>query len=121
MIITDIHGENIKIGKSSITVKGDNGKTKGIVTNCKAFSAMSPANKMQLRKAGIPLDESKNCIIQNGDIYYLFDLRLENWIKQQKYPEAFTRELAITAERRRKASEIIRDKKGITVIECVIE
>lgn len=28
MIITDIHGENVKIGKSSITVKGDNGKQK---------------------------------------------------------------------------------------------
>lgn len=45
MIITDINGENVKIGKSSITVKDNNGKTKGVVTNCKAFSAMSPADK----------------------------------------------------------------------------
>lgn len=120
MIITDIHGENIKIGKSSITVKDSNGKTKGVITNCKAFSAMSPTDKMQLKKSGIPLDESRNCIIQNGDIYYLLDLRLENWIKQQKYPETFTRELAITAERRRAAGEIMKNK-GITIIECVIE
>lgn len=120
MIITDINGEIIKIGKSSITVKGDNGKTKGIVTNCRTFSAMSPTDKMQLRKSGIPLDEARNCIIQNGNIYYLLNLHLENWIKQQKYPEAFIRELAITAERRRKAGEIIKNK-GITVIECVIE
>ena len=120
MIITDINGENIKIGKTSITVKDDNGKIKGVITNCKAFSAMSPTDKMQLRKSGIPLDESRNCIIQDGDIYYLLDLRLENWINQQKHPEAFTRELAITAERRRTASEIMKNK-GITVIECVIE
>lgn len=119
MIITDIHGENVKIGKSSITVKGDNGKTKGIVTNCKAFSAMSPADKMQLRKTGISLDESRNCIIQNGDIYYLYNKRLVSWINQQKHPEAFTRELAIV-ERLRNTVEAMQNN-GITVIECVIE
>jgi hypothetical protein len=119
MIITDIHGENVKIGKSSITVKGDNGKTKGIVTNCKAFSAMSPADKMQLRKAGISLDESRNCIIQNGNIYYLHNTHFENWIKQQKHPEIFARELA-TVERLRNTAEAMHNK-GITVIECVIE
>lgn len=42
MVITDIHGDYIKVGKSSITVKDNNGKTKGVVTNCITFSVMAP-------------------------------------------------------------------------------
>lgn len=31
MEITKINGEEIKIGKTSITIKGDNGKTIGVI------------------------------------------------------------------------------------------
>lgn len=34
MEITKINGEEIKIGKTSITIKGDNSKTIGVIRNC---------------------------------------------------------------------------------------
>lgn len=119
MNITDIQGDHIKIGKSSITVKGADGKTKGIVTNCKAFSTMSPSDKFLLHKKNIPLDEVKNCIIQNGTIYYLHNKALANWISKQKHPEIFTRESA-KVEWLKNAAETMRNN-GITVIECIID
>ena len=119
MNITDIHGNCIKVGKTSITVKGDSEKTKGVVTNCKAFSAMSPADKFLLHKKNIPTDGCKNCVIQNGNIYYLHDTFLENWISRQKHPETFTSEYN-KAKQLKNTAEAMRNN-GITVIECVIE
>lgn len=119
MIITDIHRDYIKVGKSSITVKDNNGKTKGIVTNCITFSVMTPRDIFLLHKKNIPVDETKNCVIQNGDIYYLHNNFLENWINQQKKPEFFTREIA-AVEQLKKVAEAMRNN-GITVIECIIE
>ena len=118
MNITDIHGENVKVGKTSITVKNNNGKTKGVVTNCKTFSIMSPADKFLLHKRGISIDECKNCIIHNENIYYLHNNFLANWINQQKRPEFFATEIA-TAEQLKNIAEAMRNK-GIIVIECII-
>lgn len=42
MKITDIKGQRIHLGKTSITVKGDDGKTVGVVTNCLIFSNQPP-------------------------------------------------------------------------------
>lgn len=119
MVIKDIHGDYIKVGKSSITVKDNNGKTKGIVTNCITFSVMTSRDKFLLHKKNISIDETKNCVIQNGDIYYLHNMYLENWIMQQKRPEFFATEIA-TAEQLKNIAEVMRNK-GITVIECIIE
>lgn len=119
MNIADIRNEHIKVGKTSITVRDESGKTKGIVKNCKAFSTMSPADKFLLHKKNIPLDEVKNCIIQNGTIYYLHNKALANWISQQKRPEIFTNEIE-KVERLKKAAEAMRNS-GIAVVECIID
>jgi hypothetical protein len=42
MEITKINGEEIKIGKTSITVKSDNGKTKGVIKNCTVINNLLP-------------------------------------------------------------------------------
>lgn len=119
MNIVDICADYIKIGKTSITVKGENGKTKGIVKNCTTFPIMTPRDMNKLHDSKIPLEECRNCIIQNGDIYYLHNNFLANWINQQKHPEIFTNEIA-KVERLKKVAESMRDK-GIIVIECSFE
>ena len=119
MNIVDIHGDFIKIGKTPITVKGENGRTNGIVKNCTTFFAMTPRDKKKLHDFQIPLDECKNCILQNGDIYYLHNKYLANWINQQKHPDLFTNEIA-KVEQQKNAAEAMRNK-GIAIIECVFE
>ncbi len=42
MKMQDLENRKIKIGKTSITCIGDNGKTAGIVRNVKTWSIMQP-------------------------------------------------------------------------------
>lgn len=117
MKITDIHGDKIVIGKTSITVKDDSGKTRGIVTNCRAFEALQPRDKFAFHKAGISLDEAKNCILCNGEIYYLNNQRLEKWIEAQNHPDFFAAEREkVTAQ---KAIAEKMQERGFNVIDCI--
>ena len=116
MKITEIDGCIISIGKTSITVKRDDGKTCGIVKNCIQFQTMTARDKFALKHLG--LETSKNCIICDGEIYYLNNQSLERWINQQAHPEFFTVE-RVKADRQRATAEAVR-QQGITVIDCII-
>ena len=116
MKITEINGNVISIGKTSITVKRDDGKTCGIVKNCIPFQTMTARDKFALKHLG--LEASKNCVICDGEIYYLNNKRLENWINQQAHPEFFTTEKA-KAEQQKVIADAVR-QQGITVIDCII-
>jgi hypothetical protein len=88
MNITDITLDyRIKPSKTSITVKDQNGKTKGIITDCKTFQNMSDRDRFdlhsKLKKSGInSLDIATNCVIKNGDVYYLYNISLKKFIQQ---------------------------------------
>lgn len=87
--------------------------------NVKTSTIMSAADRLQLHRAGISPDYLSNCVIQNGDIYYLHNTYLESWIERQNHPELFVDERA-KAEQLRNVAEVMRNK-GIVVLECVIE
>ena len=116
MKITEINGNVISIGKTSITVKRDDGKTGGIVKNCIPFQTMTARDKFALKHLG--LEASKNCVICDGEIYYMNDQSLNKWINQQEHPEFFTTEKA-KAEHQKAIADAVR-QQGITVIDCII-
>ena len=116
MKITEINGNVISIGKTSITVKREDGKTDGIVKNCIPFQTMTARDKFALKHLG--LEASKNCVICDGEIYYLNDQSLDRWINKQKNPDFFTVERA-KADKQRATAEAVK-QQGITVIDCII-
>lgn len=121
MKITEVNGKTVKIAKTSITVKNDDGKTCGVVTNCKVFQNMPPRDRFVLAKAGLSPEEATNCVICDNEIYYLHNNRLEKWLNEQKYPKAeiFDEEWAKVAARKATAEKM--KERGFNVIDCVIE
>lgn len=87
MKINEIIGKSVKIGKTSITVKGEKGKTYGIVTNIKTAATLSARDKFDFRnKTGLGIEFLNSCVNCNGDWYYINDIRkmqnLENNISR---------------------------------------
>lgn len=77
MKITDISGQRVKIGKTSITVKDANDKTRGIVNCVTVFKNAAPREQFnyysRLRK--IENIEHDKVIICDGELYYLHNLK----------------------------------------------
>ena len=80
MNILDIAGKTVKIGKTSITVKDEYGKTAGVVTNCKKYKDQSKPAQMEnfgkLKNSGIWGSHVSgglvDCVvIHDGEMYYL--------------------------------------------------
>jgi len=88
MNITDITLDyRIKACKTSITVKDHEGKTKGIITDCKTFHNMSTRDQFdlhnKLKKFGINnLEIASNCVIKDGNIYFLYNVSLKKHIEK---------------------------------------
>ena len=117
MNITDINGATILIGKSSITVKDENGKTCGVVTNCKTAATFAPRDKFDLSKRGFAPDEIKQVVIHNGEVYFFNNKRLEKWIEKQKHSEFFKAEHTEIEKQNATAERMLQN--GITVINCI--
>jgi hypothetical protein len=121
MNITDITlNYRIKPSKTSITVKDQDGKTKGIITDCKTFQNMSDRDRFdlhsKLKKTGInSLSIASNCVIKDGNIYYLYNVSLKRFI--QKYG-AFDKEEQKKLDDMESTVEIIK-QCNIPVIECL--
>lgn len=80
MKIEDLKNQMVKISPRSITCKGENGKTKGIVNGVENFKNLRPNIQAEyfgkIKSAGLWGDgESKNIYYQNGKLYYLYDLK----------------------------------------------
>lgn len=80
MQITDCKNKNVKISKGSITVKDENGKTRGVVRDIRHFHDIQ-ANKqhdywMQLKRAGLwgnsRIDIEKQIVIDSDGKMWLF-------------------------------------------------
>lgn len=87
MKITEINGKIVKIGKTSITVKDERGKTCGIVKNIKSSSVLSPRDKFDFhQKTGLGINFIKKCINSDGQWYYL-----HNIVKTQELEKSVSR------------------------------
>lgn len=81
MKINELNGQLAKVGKTSITVKDDYGKTKGVITRCYELQ-MRDATEVwsEVRKA-VGLDATK-CIAKirkiGGEIVYLENINTKD-------------------------------------------
>lgn len=97
MEITKINGEEIKIGKTSITVKGDNSKTIGVIRNCTVINNLLPPRTLfevayKLRKKNIKvMDFYNRLVVVDGNYYFLYNLRKNDFVEKYaiKNPEIF--------------------------------
>jgi len=125
MDIKTINGEYIKLGKTSITVKKqeDISKTKGVITNCTIIAKnCSPRTTLELHqklsKYNLRIVFDK-MVLNNGDLFYLYDLSLEDFVKQnQKHIEHFSKELKHIEDEKILCEQMV--KAGVVVIKCRI-
>ena len=100
MDIKEVNGDCLKLGKSSITVK-QSSKTKGVITNCTIIAKnCSPRLTLELHqrlsKYNLRIVFDK-MLLNNGNLYYLYDLSLEDFVLQnQKYIENFSKDFLHT-------------------------
>lgn len=125
MEITKINGEEIKIGKTSITVKDDNGKTKGVIKNCNVINNLLPPRTLfevayKLRKKNIKVMDFYNRLVAvDGNYYFLYNLRKNDFVEKYaiKNPEIFQAEINKVKEQDELADLCI--KSGIIqIVKC---
>lgn len=82
MEIKDLNGRNIRISKNSITCKGDNGKTCGVVRNTTLFGDLQPNKRLnyfrKLRQHNIWgskfVDCNKEVVIKDNEMYIFHNI-----------------------------------------------
>lgn len=125
MEITKINGEEIKIGKTSITVKGDNGKTKGVIKNCNVINNLLPPRTLfevayKLRKKNIKVMDFYNRLVAvDGNYYFLYNLRKNDFVEKYaiKNPEIFQAEINKVKEQDELANLCVRSGI-IQIVKC---
>lgn len=125
MEITKINGEEIKIGKTSITIKGDNGKTKGVIKNCTVINNLLPPRTLfevayKLRKKNIKvMDFYNRLVVVDENYYFLYNLRKNDFVEKYaiKNPEIFQADINKVKEQDELANSCI--KSGIIqIVKC---
>ncbi len=134
MNITDIkENDHIKLSMTSITVKDENGKTKGIVTNCRipktdpriSFSIFSKLQK-DLKGTGFHTTSvMSEIVINNNEMYYLHDVLLEKMVSEylNKYKgnknvlDALKKDIALIESKKQLLAAL--ESGGIKVIRCL--
>ena len=118
--IKDCIGKNVKISKGSITIKSEDGKTRGVVNNITSLYDMQANKQMdyynKIKQVGLHGKISiKDCIIVDGTMYVFRNIESKLWHEKYGF---------ISDEEKQKAEETetiynaIR-MAGIEVIECV--
>ncbi len=81
MKINELNGQLAKIGKTSITVKDDNGKTKGVITQCYELQPRDASEIWGKVRKAVGLDATK-CIAKmrkiGRDIFYLENVNVKD-------------------------------------------
>lgn len=81
MKINQLNGQLAKVCKSSITVKDENGKTKGVITKCYELSARDSSMIWSKVRKAVGLDATK-CIhkmrMVDGEIVYLENINTKD-------------------------------------------
>lgn len=125
MEITKINGEEIKIGKTSITVRGDNGKTKGVVRNCIVINnSLAPRILFDIshkfRQKNINLMSLYNRLVAVEDNYYfLYNFRKNDFVEKyaSKNPEIFQADIK-RVEEQDKLTDLCVKSGIIQIIKC---
>lgn len=118
--IKDCIGKNVKISKSSITIKDDNNKTCGVVRNIISLYDLQANKQMEyyqkLRKLGLHGKISiKNCIIADGTMYVFRNIKSKLWNEKYGY---FSEEEKQKVEEQEEIYYTLKTA-GIPVIECI--
>lgn len=125
MEITKINGEEIKIGKTSITIRGDNGKTIGVIRNCTIINnSLAPRILFEisrkLKEKNINLMSLYNRLVAvDGNYYFLYNLRKNDFVEKYaiKNPEIFQADINKVNEQDELANSCI--KSGIIqIVKC---
>lgn len=125
MEITKINGEEIKIGKTSITIKGDNSKTIGVIRNCTIINnSLAPRILFEisrkLKEKNINLMSLYNRLVTvDGNYYFLYNLRKNDFVGKYaiKNPEIFQADINKVKEQDELADLCI--KSGIIqIVKC---
>lgn len=119
----DCIGKNIKVGKTSITIKGDNGKTCGVVRDIQTLANMQLNMEIEyarlFKKWGLCDNRAfkRNWIIvKDGKIYALRNIKTDqNYIKYGYFSEYEKQ----GAEEREKVYATLK-AHGVEIIECVL-
>lgn len=125
MEITKINGEEIKIGKTSITVKGDNSKTIGVIRSCTIINnSLAPRilfeTSRKLKEKNINLMSLYNRLIAvDGNYYFLYNLRKNDFVEKyaSKNPEIFQADINKAKEQDELANLCARSGM-IQIIKC---
>lgn len=125
MEITKINGEEIKIGKTSITVKGDNSKTIGVIRNCTIINnSLAPRILFEisrtLKEKNVNLMSLYNrLVVVDGNYYFLYNLRKNDFVEKYaiKNPEIFQADINKVKEQDELADLCV--KSGIIqIVKC---
>lgn len=125
MEITKINGEEIKIGKTSITIKGDNDKTIGVIRSCTIINnSLAPRILFEisrkLKEKNINLMSLYNRLVAvDGNYYFLYNLRKNDFVEKYaiKNPEIFQADINKVKEQDELANSCV--KSGIIqIVKC---
>lgn len=125
METTKINGEEIKIGKTSITVKGDNSKTIGVIRNCTIINnSLAPRILFEIsrkfKEKNINLMSLYNrLVVVDGKYYFLYNLRKNDFVEKYaiKNPEIFQADINKVKEQDELANLCVRSGI-IQIIKC---
>ena len=119
--IKDCIGKKVKISKSSITIKSEDGKTSGVVKNITSLYDLQANKQIEYHAKMKKLDvrwkdiSIKNIIIKDNEMYVFRNIKSKLWYEKYGF---------ISEEEKQKAEEMetiynaIRTA-GIDVIECI--
>lgn len=119
----DLVGKNVKIGKTSITIKDDDNKTRGIVKNMISLADAQPNKQFEfgsmLRKLGIYSVLSKKAfVIKDGTLYAIRNTKNDEFKKKIMERNGFEYDKEVWAEQAEAYKKLA--ENGISVIECRI-
>lgn len=118
--IKECAGQNVKISKSSITIKDGNGKTRGVVRNIISVQDMQ-LNKQTdyfhlFKKLNVWGKISlSNCIVKNGKLFVFRNMKSKMFHDKYGYFSDYEKE---KAEQEEETFKTLRDA-GIETIECI--
>jgi hypothetical protein len=118
--ILDCIGKEIKISKNSITIKGENGKTCGVVRNVISLHDIQPNKQIEyykmLKEANLNTKISnKNCFIKDNELYIFRNIKSKLFHDKYGYFSDNEKE----KEKMNDTIYKIALEKGFKVIECI--
>ena len=118
--IKDCIGKTVKISKSSITIKDENGKTRGVVRNIISVYDIQPNKQIDyfhlFKNLGVwGKVNTSNCIVKDGKLSVFRNMKSKMFHDKYRYFSDYEKE---KAEQEEETFKTLRDA-GIEIIECI--